>query len=315
MNTGLYDIFSRPVETLIIDASFLAHKHAHAIGSRLITSDGRPSGHIYGSFKQIRFLLSSLRPSRVAIAYDRGYEWRRALVPSYKAHRGAAVEGVPSISNEVETLLRFLPGVHLATPGSEADDMIAWFLTQPRRGAAAIYSGDHDLWQLVNDEAPPIFSLVSVKKGTKNNTFLASEAYVEHELGIAPKYVARWKAVTGDVSDGVPGLKGGARPGKKKALAAFIQSESADAYFAGDEEGEIEAPPYLAEVLRAEQPAVLANYAVVSLPEALKRLAAPCLTESKGNMPGMMDFLLQYECESLLGQVEQLFPKPKLFAT
>ena len=88
MNPGLYDIFSRPIELLVIDASFLAHKHAHALGSKLMTSDGRLSGHIYGSFKQIRFLLSSLRPSRVAVAYDRGYEWRRALVPSYKAHRG-----------------------------------------------------------------------------------------------------------------------------------------------------------------------------------------------------------------------------------
>jgi hypothetical protein len=111
----------------------------------------------------------------------------------------------------------------------------------------------------------------------------------------------------------VPGLKGGARPGKKKALAAFIQSESAEGYFAG-EDVTLEAPAYLAEALKEEQKAVLASYAVVSLPEAIRRIENPRVDESKGNMPGLMDFLLRFECESLLGQVEQLFPKPALFS-
>lgn len=329
------------IEFLVVDASFLAHKHKHAY-ERFKTGDGRASGHVYGSFKHLRNLVTSYRPKALVFVYDRGAAWRREMLPEYKANRRAdpdAAVTVPHAPGEfvmtegqaadwtpapdVERLFRGVPGIHLAHAGAEADDLAAWFVSQnpseTREGSIALYTGDRDYWQLVNDEEYVAAILNRKPKGAvkaKSQNLWIREEQVVEEFGVPPRHVARIKALLGDDSDNIKGLQGASRPGKKDGLRAFVQTPAASAYFDADQET-FKLPAmeeWLAAELVRQRDQMLKNHAVVDLSYAVKLLnqqvsatTGPAIRKQGGDVAGCLEVLVEFECESLLGQVEPLF--------
>ena len=327
------------VEYLVVDVSHLAFRHAHAM-ERMTTQDGRRSGHVYGCFKHLRALVTAYAPKHVVFVYDRGAPWRKQLVPDYKATRrigGAAhvpgppddglyviPEGQPSNwtpGPDVERLFRALPGHHLALEDFEADDMVAWFVEQsplegapaglePRKHAIAIYSGDRDLWQLVNDESR-VGAVISKKLG-KGKSFNAwvCEPQVEETFGCRPMYLARIKALLGDDSDNIRGLDGGSRPGKKEALRTFATCSVASDYFDASKPCPdlTVAPDWLRDSLKTQRDRMLANVQVTDLKQAVARIGShsPIETVREGKSAPALGVLVEYECDSLLPQVEPL---------
>lgn len=304
------------VDTLVLDVSYMAHRHAHALGQRMSTDDGRMSGHIFGCFKQLRSYVSALKPRQVAFAYDRGCKWRSALVPGYKAPRKPP-DGKKAWSPgpDVERFFRNLPGVHLAHKDAEADDMIAWFAERHREatnhGATVIYSNDRDLWQLVDDNDEVACIITRKPKGQprarSSNIWIKEEA-VRDEFGVLPRYLSRVKALMGDPSDNIKGLKGAVKPGKKEALRAFAETSSCLDYL----DMEIDSPSldckdWLVDALMDERRRLSANYTITDLRSALDRIDDDPQEVTRGDLTGAMDVLLEFECESLLGQVEPVF--------
>jgi DNA polymerase-1 len=300
------------IDSLVFDVSYLAHKYLHAL-RRFNTAEGTPSGHVYGSFKAVKALASSLRPRNLVFAYDRKCEWRQALVASYKEDRRPKTPDEQSWSPapDVERLFRSLPGHHLALPDAEADDMAAWYaLNAPdQRGVVAIVSADRDLWQLIDDDQKIAVCLVKKPKPkAKSETYWIKADEVVEEFGVPPKSVARIKALLGDSSDSIEGLTGASRPGKKDALRMFATSAEANAYFEPTQNCPpcSTVPDWLATELRAQRPRLLANYAITDLRLASKRYQ-PELVYSPGDLTNLMGVLAEFECESLLGQAPDLF--------
>jgi 5'-3' exonuclease len=305
------------VDTLLLDVSFMAHRHAHAMGQRLLTTDGRMVGHIFGAFKQIKSFVGTFRPRRLALVYDRGSSWRRALVPSYKQSRrppdGAEKQWSPG--PEVERLLRSFPGYHLSLDDFEADDMACWFTTNPPddvKGSILIYSGDRDLWQLINDKAK-IAALVTKKpKGprAKSKNIWVREELVKEEFGVGPRALAKLKALLGDNSDEIHGLRGAVRPGKKDVLRGFADDDLSDVYFDATKQitkDHLPVPEPFQDALLAERQDMLNNYRVVNLNLAQIPSGSNPLKVETGSVAGALDTLVEFECESLLAQVEPLF--------
>ena len=283
----------------------------------MLTDDGRMSGHIFGCFKQLKSYVFGLKPRRVAYAYDRGYKWRRDLVPSYKESRRVPDDGEKTWSPgpDVERFFRNFPGIHLASPGCEADDMIAWYAERHREstteGAVAIYSNDRDLWQLVSDRDEVACVITRKPKGevrARSANIWVKEAMVHDDFGVGPEHLSRVKALMGDPSDNIKGLVGARKPGKKDALRAFASDPSCGDYF----DAEIDSPKlnckdWLVDPLTEERDRLTANFQITDLRSALSRITEDPMTETRGNRPGAMDVLLEFECESLLAQTEPVF--------
>lgn len=304
------------IDALVFDTSYLAHKHFHAL-RRFETSDGTPSGHVYGAFKQVKHMVLTLKPKRLVFAYDRQCRWRPALLPAYKADRRPkdGDDRAWSPSPDVERLFRGFPGTHLALDDAEADDMIAWYVlnnpVEQRRGAIAIVSADRDLFQLVDDEQKVSICLVkkpkNQPKAKSQNFWLRADDVVE-EFGVPPTAVARIKALLGDPSDSIEGLTGGSRPGKKEALRTFALSAEAESYF--DESQSCPAcstvPDWLASELVAQRPRMLTNLMIADLRSAAKK-CQPTPEVSRGDLAGALGVLVEFDCESLLAQAQPLF--------
>lgn len=302
------------VDSLVIDTSYLAHKHLHAL-ARFQTSEGLPSGHIYGAFKQVKAMVMSLQPRRLVFAYDRRCTWRQELVPNYKLDRrpASADEKTWSPSPDVERLFRGFPGIHLAVDGAEADDMIAYYaLNTPlekRRGAIAIVSADRDLFQLVDDEQMVAVCLVKKPKPkAKSVNYWIKSDEVAEEFGVPPSAVARVKALLGDPSDCIDGLTGASRPGKKDALRSFALHTESSSYF---DEGQpcpalTSVPDWLASELVSQRPRLLANLAITDLRRAASRYSPP-MAQAEGDLAHSLGVLVEFNCESLLAQAQPLF--------
>lgn len=312
-NKDAYDT----VDTLIVDVSWVAQRHAHARGDRMTTSGGAMSGHVYGAFKDIRALLMTYRPRNLAFCYDRGYQWRLDLVPSYKEKRRAPDKPKKfSPAPDVERLFHCFPGQHLAYDDCEADDMIAWLVAnspKERDGALVIYARDQDLWQLVND-GDQIACMFPKKPGPrqKNKDFWVREKVVKDTFGVGPASVAKLKALMGDTSDCIKGLIGARKPGKKDALRDFAVNVTSDDYF--DEEWassdlRLDCPDWLFGPLIDERDRILDNYAITNLEFGVERVQGDPREATGASLAGAMDVLAEFECESLLAQAEPLFTR------
>jgi DNA polymerase-1 len=332
------------VDYLVLDVSYVAHRHAHAM-ARFATTDGRRSGHIFGAFKSIRSLSAAFKPRHLVFVYDRGSPWRRELVPEYKASR-RPVDSVseietgyveqalaqpgdirlppPPLANwtpapEVERLFRSFPGIHIAAPDCEADDCAAWFLSQvaypeKRTGPIAFHTGDRDYYQLVSDLKKQ-YTLITKKpkpKAKSLNVVIDEQAVVE-EFGVLPNAIARYKALLGDPSDNIQGVLGGVRPGKREALKLYASHASSLTYFDKDRTiDRIDYPPeiipqWLGDVLDEERTRILNNLEVCDLTKSATRVPASAIQTQTGDVANALGVLIEFECESLLAQVEPFF--------
>lgn len=317
------------INHLLIDVSNLAHRSYHAM-RQFSTDDERPSGHVYGSFSALRNLISRMRPETVVFAYDRGAPWRKELVPTYKANRhamamtptvphGMDVIVVPdgptrewSPAPDVERLFRGFPGIHLAMEGAEADDMLAAFVMekagQDPDGVTVLYTGDHDMWQLVSDDRMVLAQITKRGANKKMLPVWVDQDYVAEHMGVPPEGVAKIKALLGDVSDNIRGVQGGSRPGKKKALYTFVMDPVSDRFFDENEDmpGNLGLPQWLDGEVRAQREDIIKSHKITSLPFAVARLPRVEFEETPENQGHIMDVLAEFESESLLGGVRTL---------
>jgi DNA polymerase I len=201
---------------LLIDGHSLAFRsyYAHAKGrdGGLRTSTGIPTSVSYGFIKSLLDTLEAEQPQYLAIAFDLSDPtYRHEADETYKAGRAETPEDfIPDILNLQEILAALsLPVLKLA--GYEADDIIG---TLARKASAEgmrvkILSGDRDLFQLVDPagQVTVLYLSTSYGKGTPPPKEFGVEE-VQTKMGILPSQVVDYKALCGDSSDNIPGVKG-----------------------------------------------------------------------------------------------------------
>ena len=304
----------REVSKLVVDVSWVGQRHAHALGSRFHTSAGIMSGHVFGAYKDIVSLIYQLNPDHLIFAYDRGYQWRRDIVSSYKEKRTPVSGKQDHInpSDDLERLFRHFPATHLSLDGFEADDVIGWYCGQhDGEDPLSIYTKDRDIWQLVSD-ASDITCFMPVKEKPRSRSKLAwvDEKAVQKDFGVPPNRIPMHKALFGDKSDSISGLVGGRKPGKKAALLDFVLSDQAEEYF--DLSNTVPCldgvPDFLSGPLLSERKRILENYRVANIQFAVDKMGdTDPLEKTQANLMGVMDVLVEFECDSLLAGVQPLF--------
>ena len=204
---------------ILVDGHSLAFRSYYGFSKGkdggLRTTSGIPTSVCFGFLKCLFDVISSQQPQAITVAFDLGLPtFRHEAEVNYKADRKETPE---DFIQDLENLRELLAGLNIQTltaPGYEADDILG---TLAQQAAAAGYqvkilTGDRDLFQLV-DVDTNISILYFSPEGFKRSTHGTgiSEFFTEQvkaKLGVLPSQVVDYKALCGDKSDNIPGVKG-----------------------------------------------------------------------------------------------------------
>ncbi|MCO4743974.1 MAG: 5'-3' exonuclease [Proteobacteria bacterium] len=172
-----------------------------------------------------RFLTTVQPRLAIAIFDGGGRTLRHERFEAYKAHRKPTPPGLAALAEHAPDIARAL-GLHVArTPCVEADDLIAVATERGRRAGldVVVVSPDKDVAQLVDER---------VWRADPKSFELEDAAAVEAHFGVPPHRIRDWLALTGDASDGIPGVAG---VGPKTAAGLLQAVGSIEALYADPE--------------------------------------------------------------------------------
>ncbi|MCI7152908.1 MAG: DNA polymerase I [Flavonifractor plautii] len=225
------------MKLMVIDGNSLINRAFYGI-RMLTTKDGQPTNAVYGFVNILLKLLDEEKPDALCVTFDRkAPTFRHLAYEGYKAQR----KGMPDeLAAQLPVLKDVLAAMNIPRyelDGWEADDLIG---TIAARDTAAgwetvIVTGDKDSLQLVTDSTR--VKLVSTRMGHTTTKEMTPETFRE-AYGFAPVHIVDLKALMGDTSDNIPGVKG---IGEKTAMDLIQRYQSVEAIYA-DVEG-VEAKP------------------------------------------------------------------------
>lgn len=204
---------ARPKIDLIVDVSNLAFRAAYRFAD--LSHQGAPTGHVYGTLSILLALkrhYSEKHDCRFVFALDGHCKWRKEILPEYKGNRGTRANTTTSMMQEVIEVIGWLPGLTVLAPDDEADDVIAAHIAAYPTKQHVVFSMDRDLWQLCHSH------MVKVIKSSKEPP-ISIYQIDEDFFTTNPRLVPLSKALIGDTSDNVPGVKNFSREDLKLILA------------------------------------------------------------------------------------------------
>ncbi|UFX98385.1 5'-3' exonuclease [Candidatus Gromoviella agglomerans] len=184
----------------IIDGYSMAFRAFYSFPS-IINKHAFEIGGLIGFISMISNFIKKIQPTHMLIVFDKGKSFRSEIYKDYKSTRKTA-------PTSVYAQLPFLRKICIDTnipfdevPGFEADDVIASYCKRFNENGyqVCIVSPDKDLMQLVN-------ATTFILNPTKWEEF--NEKDVFKKFGVTPNQIVDMQALTGDVSDNIPGAKG-----------------------------------------------------------------------------------------------------------
>jgi DNA polymerase-1 len=203
---------------VLIDAANCLYRAFFALPP-LRSSSGEPTNAVLGFVNMLNKVIREEAPDHVAVVFDaRGKSFRHEFFPEYKANRDAQPEDLSAQMPRVHELVDAYRIPVLEVPGVEADDVIATLVAEaPDDAQIAIVSTDKDLMQLVGEGVV----LVDTMKDRRLDA-----AAVEQRFGVPPEKVLDTRALVGDPSDNIPGVKGIGEKGAAKLISAWGNLET-----------------------------------------------------------------------------------------
>lgn len=209
-------------ETLVlVDGSSLAFRSFYALmRTGMKAKDGSPTWAVHGFFSSLFDQIERQKPDMLAVCFDLSDPtFRHIEFDQYKANRAEMPDDLavqwPIIKEGVSTFE--IPLLELA--GYEADDVIGTVakLAAAQGRRVIILTGDRDAFQLVDGDNSSIEIHLTTKDGLVN----CGRQQVFDRMGIWPEQVVDFKALCGDSSDNIPGVKGIGEKGAQQLLSAY----------------------------------------------------------------------------------------------
>lgn len=208
---------------LLIDGNAIFHRAFHAL-PLLTDSKGNYTNAVYGFTRMLFEIIKKEKPDFLAVAFDhKDKTFRHEEFTEYKANRS---EPPAELYPQLPTLLHLLEVFDIPIfqmSGYEADDIIGTLATQAENEKelkTLILTGDKDSFQLVS---PHVNVIVPIKGMSETATF--DPAGVAAKMGLRPDQIVDYKALRGDASDNIPGVKG---IGEKQAVELLQKYETLD---------------------------------------------------------------------------------------
>lgn len=202
------------MKLLVIDGNSILNRAFYGI-RMLTTKDGQHTNGIYGFLTMLLKLMDITTPDGVCIAFDvKKPTFRHEMYSGYKAQRKGMPEELAEQMQPLKDLLSALGFKIIEAPGFEADDILGTFAKMCEQSGddCIIATGDKDSLQLVSDKVN--VRIAATKMGRPEATLYDLEK-IKEDFALEPKQLIDVKAIQGDTSDNIPGIKG---IGQKGAL-------------------------------------------------------------------------------------------------
>jgi DNA polymerase I len=217
-----------PPTLYLIDGHALAYRMYFALtaggsSQRWQTSKGEPTAGVYGFARELVRVLEQEKPEYLAVAFDVGKTFRDKIFPEYKATREKMPDDLRVQLERIREMVDLFNIPRLEMDGFEADDVLGTVarIAAEQGLGVKIITGDRDLLQLVNERT-------AVYLAGDDQTYI-TDADVIKKLGVRPNQVVDYKAIVGDTSDNIPGVKG---VGEKTAISLLEKFETLDNIYA-----------------------------------------------------------------------------------
>src|SRR3989338_6875200 len=235
---------------VLLDAHAILHRAFHALPD-FTSPKGEPTGALYGFTAFLIKVIRELKPDYIAAAYDLPKPtFRHIAYDKYKAGRAKMDDSLAKQINRSHDILKAF-NVHVySAEGFEADDVLGTIAEMVQKNSewkksvkTIIASGDMDTLQLIKDDNVVVYTL---KKGI-NETIIYDEKAVVERYGFGPELIVDYKALKGDPSDNIIGVKG---IGEKSATELIKRYGGIENMFSKLKEGKVEARPRIIELLK-----------------------------------------------------------------
>lgn len=190
-----------------MDGCNLLHQSFHKF-EKLKSTDGRPSGAIFGFFKSLHMYIDRFNPKEVYITFDNGHsEFRDKLNPNYKGHRkniSIDYESLQLQKAEIMKILRYLRINYIFDKNKsynyEGDDFLAYLVLKKfNKDKVTIVSSDKDFNQLISS---------SVKIFNPRKEQYVREDNCKDLFEYSPDETVDYLSLVGDKSDDIEGYPG-----------------------------------------------------------------------------------------------------------
>ena len=228
---------------LVLDGNSIINRAFYGI-KLLTTKNGDYTNAVYGFLNMMLRFEDICKPDAVAVAFDlHAPTFRHKMYDAYKAGRHAMPDELRSQMPVVKNLLKLLGIKVLECEGWEADDILGTLAEACREKGDSCYlaTGDRDSLQLAHDG-------VKVLLARTKSTDVMDEKAIFETYGVEPHDLIQVKALQGDSSDNIPGVKG---IGEKTALDLISRFKTVDYIY--EHIDEIDVKPGVRAKLKADK--------------------------------------------------------------
>lgn len=211
-------------KVILVDGNNLLFRSYYATaytGNIMKNSKGFPTNAVYGFINMINKIISEEKPEYMMIAFDKGKTFRHDKYTSYKDGRSETPQELKDQFPVAKKICEAM-GIHyFEIDNYEADDIIGTFAKKVNENPdfiATIVSSDKDLLQLITDE-------VDVKLLKQTGFIRMDRNLFKETYGVEPIGMIDLKALMGDASDNIPGVKG---IGEKTAISLLSKYQTLD---------------------------------------------------------------------------------------
>ena len=209
---------------ILVDGNNLLFRSYYATsysGVIMKNSKGFPTNGLYGFINMMNKIIDEEKPNYILVAFDKGKTFRHEKYSEYKAGRREMPEELKLQFPKAKEVLDAMGIKHFEIDNYEADDIIgtlAKTVDLEDEFIATIISSDKDLLQLISKE-------VEVKLLKTKGFIRFDEKTFKDTYGTTPIHMIDLKALMGDASDHIQGVKG---IGEKTAINLLTKYQSLD---------------------------------------------------------------------------------------
>lgn len=211
---------------ILVDGHSLAYRAFHALPVDMQTASGELTNASFGFTSMLLTVLADEKPDYVIVTFDKGPSFRVREYAEYKAHREKMPGEMRSQMARIQEIVAALGFPIVVLPDYEADDVLG---TLSRQAAGqgldvVIVTGDRDALQLVEEH----ITVLTSGRRFSDTLHYTPEKVRERYGGLEPAQLIDLKALMGDKSDNIPGVRG---VGEKGGIKMLKQYDSLDGIY------------------------------------------------------------------------------------
>ena len=212
---------------ILVDGNNLLFRSYYATaytGNFMKNSKGFPTNALFGFTNMINKIIDEEKPTRMIVAFDKGKTFRHDKYDFYKGGRSETPDELKMQFPIAKEMLGYMGIKYYEIDNYEADDIIGTFArlcNEDDNYIGTIISSDKDLLQLISNQ-------VDIKLLKQKDYIRYNEESFRADYGIDPINIIDLKALMGDTSDNIPGVKG---IGEKTALKLLCEYKTLDGIY------------------------------------------------------------------------------------